>query len=144
MGLIERGIVLKSIDTLWVEHLTVMDKLRTGIGLQGYGQKDPLVEYKREAYNLFNNLLSGIRKQIVYAIYKVGIAQKLVVPTQEKEKQFNVDKAGFSPFQKQVQNREKKDSIIEGKVKNEEGDKVGRNDPCICGSGKKYKKCCGN
>ena len=141
MNLIERGIVLRSIDTLWVEHLTVMDKLRTGIGLQGYGQKDPLVEYKREAYNLFNNLLSGIRKQIVYAIYKVGIAQKLAIPT--KEKQFNESKDGFSPFQKQVKNREEKNKIIEGKVRNEDGNKIGRNDPCICNSGKKYKKCCG-
>ncbi len=131
MNLIEKNVVLRGIDTLWVEHLTIMDKLRTGIGLQGYGQKDPLVEYKREAYNLFNNLISGIRKQIVYAIYKVGLAQKL--------KQNN----NFAPFKKQVENREENNKVIVNKNKDEAGNKIGRNNPCPCGSGKKYKKCCG-
>ncbi len=142
MHLIEKGIVLRGIDTLWVEHLTIMDKLRTGIGLQGYGQKDPLVEYKREAYNLFNNLLTNIRKQIVYAIYKVALSQKITKPIKEKEDKFKENKTGFSSFQKQVENRKNKHKVMLTKPKNELGNKIGRNDPCFCGSGKKYKKCC--
>jgi preprotein translocase subunit SecA len=143
MQMIERGIVLRSIDTLWVEHLTAMDKLRTGIGLQGYGQRDPLVEYKREAFSLFNNLIAQIRKQIVYSIFKVGLARKMATPQVEKQKQFNEQKQGFSPFQKQVEDRENRSATLPSKPTNEEGDKIGRNDPCYCGSGKKYKKCHG-
>ncbi|MCB9802649.1 preprotein translocase subunit SecA [Candidatus Nomurabacteria bacterium] len=144
MQLIEKGIVLRSIDTLWVEHLTAMDKLRTGIGLQGYGQRDPLVEYKREAFTLFNNLLASIRKQIVYSIFKVGVAKKLASnPAQQAQRNFSEQKAGFSPFQKQVEEREQNSQILASKPKNEEGEKVGRNDLCPCGSGKKYKKCHG-
>ncbi len=142
MNLIEKNIVLKSIDTLWVEHLTIMDKLRTGIGLQGYGQKDPLVEYKREAYNLFNNLINNIRKQIVYSIYKIGISQKMILQNNERKKEFKKNKDGFSPFEKEVENRKNNNKIISKKPTNKLGKKVGRNDLCICGSGKKYKKCC--
>ncbi|MBT6691541.1 preprotein translocase subunit SecA [Candidatus Parcubacteria bacterium] len=143
MQMIEQGIVLRSIDTLWVEHLTAMDKLRTGIGLQGYGQRDPLVEYKREAFNLFNSLLDSIRKQIVYAIFKVGFAKNMAAG-QQRERQFSEQKAGFNPFQKQVAAREAASKPLEtSKPRDDAGNKVGRNDPCTCGSGKKYKKCHG-
>ncbi len=142
MQMIERGIVLRSLDTLWVEHLTAMDKLRTGIGLQGYGQRDPLVEYKREAFGLFNNLIAAIRKQIVYSIFKVGLAKNIATQNLAP-KQFNEQKQGFSPFQKQVEDREKAGQVLASKPKNEDGDKIGRNDDCPCGSGKKYKKCHG-
>jgi preprotein translocase subunit SecA len=143
MQMIEQGIVLRSIDTLWVDHLTAMDKLRTGIGLQGYGQRDPLVEYKREAFNLFNDLLDSIRKQIVYAIFKVGFAKNLAAG-QQKQRQFNEQKAGFNPFQKQVAAREAGNKPLEtSKPRDDSGNKIGRNDPCPCGSGKKYKKCHG-
>ena len=149
MQTIERGIVLRSIDTLWVEHLTAMDKLRTGIGLQGYGQRDPLVEYKREAFGLFNNLIGQIRKQIVYSIFKVGLARKIAAPQVERQKQFNEQKQGFSPFQKQVDDRENKSTSLPSKPTNEAGNKIGRNDPCPCGAKKpdgqsiKYKNCHG-
>ena len=142
MQIIEKSITLKSIDTLWVEHLTAMDKLRTGIGLQGYGQRDPLIEYKREAFGLFNNLLDSIRKQIVYSIYKIGVTKRMSIPGEQK-KEYSEQKAGFSPFQKEVKRREEDNQVIEGKIRNEQGDKIGRNDPCYCGSGKKYKKCHG-
>ncbi len=135
LNLIEKGIVLRGIDTLWVEHLTIMDKLRTGIGLQGYGQKDPLVEYKREAFDLFNNLIISIRKQIVYAIYKVGLAPKITRTNKEKG-------SGFQSLKKGVENREESDKVITAKARDAVGKKIGRNDPCHCGSGKKYKKCC--
>ena len=145
MQLIERGVVLRSIDSLWVEHLTAMDKLRTGIGLQGYGQRDPLVEYKREAFNLFNNLLDAIRKQIVYSIYKVNLARTPVSAPRagEAQKNFDEQKSGYSAYAKQVQNRDDQGPIKTSKPRDDEGHKIGRNDPCWCGSGKKYKKCHG-
>jgi preprotein translocase subunit SecA len=144
MQLIERGIILKSIDSLWVEHLTSMDKLRTGIGLQGYGQRDPLVEYKRQAFELFNNLMTGIRKQIVYTIFKVGVAKRMAAPEQRVEqKNFTEKKAGYTPFQKEVEDREQANQVLEKKPRDEAGHKIGRNDPCYCGSGKKYKHCHG-
>ena len=141
--LIERGIILRSIDTLWVEHLTAMDKLRTGIGLQGYGQRDPLVEYKREAYTLFNNLLDSIRKQIVYSIFKVGVSRRMAAVPGESNKKFAEQKSGYSPFSKQVEDRAKSGQVLPSKPRDEAGKKVGRNDPCPCGSGKKYKHCHG-
>lgn len=149
MEIIERSIVLRSIDTLWVEHLTAMDKLRTGIGLQGYGQRDPLVEYKREAFGLFNNLIDSIRKNIVYSIYKITLQRNTVAAKNngpkpgESQKVFEEHKQGYQPFQKQVANRETHNPIQSNKPKNLAGDKIGRNDPCYCGSGKKYKKCHG-
>lgn len=144
MQFIERGIILRSIDSLWVEHLTSMDKLRTGIGLQGYGQRDPLVEYKRQAFELFNNLMAAIRKQIVYTIYKVGVAKKMSAPEQHKQQKiFTEKKAGYTPFQKEVEDREQANQVLPSKPKDESGHKIGRNDPCYCGSGKKYKHCHG-
>ena len=146
MQTIERGIVLRSIDTLWVEHLTAMDKLRTGIGLQGYGQKDPLIEYKREAFNLFNQLLEAIRKQIVYSIFKVNLKRNTVASGPkpgESQKVFEEQKQGYQPFQKQVANRSQANPAVSNKPIDETGKRIGRNDPCYCGSGKKYKKCHG-
>lgn len=149
MQIIERSIVLKSIDTLWVEHLTAMDKLRTGIGLQGYGQRDPLVEYKREAFALFNSLLDSIRKQIVYSVFKVSLKRNTVSDAPrtarpgESQKVFEEQKQGYQPFQKQVTNREVQHKAISNKPKNQAGETIGRNDLCYCGSGKKYKKCHG-
>lgn len=146
MQLIERSIVLKSIDTLWVEHLTAMDKLRTGIGLQGYGQRDPLVEYKREAFGLFNNLIDSIRKKIVYSVFKITIKRNTVGSGPrpgESQKVFEEQKQGYQPFQKQVAKRDAQQPIVSNRPKDAEGNKVGRNDPCPCGSGKKYKRCHG-
>jgi preprotein translocase subunit SecA len=115
MSVIEKSILLRAIDTLWVEHIDQMDHMRHGIGLVGYGQKDPLVEYKREAYRMFNELLTNIRKQVVYSIFKISITNN----------QQQINNNHFAP------------------VKNSSNDKVGRNDDCPCGSGKKFKKCCG-
>jgi preprotein translocase subunit SecA len=154
---IEKGIMLRSIDTLWVEHLDAMDYMRRGIGLRGYGQRDPLVEYKKEAYLMFTELNNLIQKQIVYSIFKIGIAQETAaekfsqaglinnrIQFSAPEKEM---KAGASPFASITggDNSGKAGTIdlVHEKAKNEEGEKVGRNDPCPCGSGKKYKKCCG-
>ncbi len=108
---IVKNIYLRFIDILWTEHLDSMDNLRSGIGLRSYGQKDPLVEYKHEAYNLFLAMLQMVRKQVVYSIYKVGVSQNIISSATTPE--------------------------ILSK------DKLGRNDPCPCGSGKKYKRCHG-
>ncbi len=156
---IEKMILLRAIDMLWVEHIDAMDHLRTGIGLRGYGQKDPLVEYKREAYKMFIQLQNNIQKQVVYSIYKVGLvspeANKLVVgeaePAQDKNLQFkkesinsyqlkvdgaNSNQTAAPPVKvNKIPTQTVKQAPVEGKQK------VGRNEPCPCGSGKKWKKC---
>ncbi len=142
---IELGVMLRSIDTLWIEHLEAMDHLRHGIGLRGYGQRDPLVEYKKESFKMFNELLNLINKQIVYSIYKVGLAQDLApsllqqpkVVFQAPAKEMKEGSGGFGQVA-QEQGQE-----IKEKPKDQSGKKIGRNDPCPCGSGKKYKRCHG-
>ncbi len=118
----ERWVVLSVIDNLWVQHLTSIDDLREGIGLRAYGQRDPLVEYKAEAYNMFQGLLEAIQQDVVHRIFHV----RVVV---EEPK----------PVQNVITNREEEGGSQPVKV----GKKIGRNDPCPCGSGKKYKKCHG-
>ncbi|MBU2542259.1 preprotein translocase subunit SecA [Patescibacteria group bacterium] len=134
MKQIEKGILLRSIDNLWVDHLVAIDYLRTGIGLRGYGQRDPLVEYKKETYRMFNELLSGIQKEVVFSFYKVSAGLQ-IAPTIMAN-----DKLVMKGAQKSAGDTP---GAVKGKTRNDEGDKVGRNDPCPCGSGKKYKKCCG-
>lgn len=132
---VEKGFYLRAIDTLWIEHLDQMTYLREGIGLRGYGQRDPLVEYKKEAYTMFTELIANIQKQVVYSIYKMADVHALA-PTEMKQT-------------KQVLQGAQKTMGTDGnpaqtvKERNDDGDKVGRNDPCPCGSGKKYKKCHG-
>jgi preprotein translocase subunit SecA len=133
MEAIEKSILLRAIDTLWVDHLVAIDYLRTGIGLRGYGQRDPLVEYKKETYHMFNELLSGIQKEVVYSFYKVGIGLQLVPTIMANDKM----------VMKGAQKSAVDAGMVSHKPRNDEGKKVGRNDPCPCGSGKKYKKCHG-
>ncbi|HNV97533.1 MAG TPA: SEC-C metal-binding domain-containing protein, partial [bacterium] len=151
IGEIEKGILLRSIDSLWIEHLDNIDHLRAGIGLRGYAQTDPLVEYKRETYQLFVELLNNIEKQVVYSIYKVMPAINLVAPTKNNVSVVTNDPTESKQFglvqsitQEGVANQE---SHNVSTLKNDEvkkyGTKIGRNDTCPCGSGKKYKKCCG-
>ncbi|MEK7558004.1 MAG: preprotein translocase subunit SecA [Patescibacteria group bacterium] len=124
---VEKSILLRSIDIMWVEHLDAMDHMRRGIGLRGYGQRDPLVEYKKEAYIMYNELNNLIQKQVVYSIFKVG----------------DVSQSAMQHLNNQI----KKSSMAISSdlpVKDASGHKVGRNDFCPCGSGKKYKKCCGS
>ncbi|NUM25183.1 MAG: preprotein translocase subunit SecA [Candidatus Buchananbacteria bacterium] len=157
---VERGIILRSIDTLWIEHLEALDSLRAGIGLRGYGQRDPLVEYKKESFGLFTELLKMIRKQIVYSIYKVGAASQIapgVMMNQIPGLTFQAPSktgssshsailqagAGKTPQQREVENREASNAVVEDAHTHYQGQKVGRNDLCPCGSGKKFKKCHG-
>jgi len=140
---IEKSILIRSIDTLWIEHLEAMSSVRQGIGLRGYGQRDPLVEYKKEAYKLYNELNSLIQKEVVYSIYKVGqiddvISKGFTAPSlMDRATQFSAPAKTMSESDGETK------QIIKQKERNEDGEKVGRNDPCPCGSGKKYKKCCG-
>jgi preprotein translocase subunit SecA len=140
---IERGIMIRSIDTLWVDHLSAIDYLRTGIGLRGYGQHDPLVEYKKESYRMFQELLHFINKQIVYSIYKVGLATELA-PSLLRQKGVKL-----SAPAKSANGNNGEDAGIQPKLRTVEGEKVGRNDPCPCGATKsdgtpiKYKHCHG-
>ena len=161
MTQIEKAIMLRSIDTLWIEHLDQMSHLRQGIGLRGYGQKDPLVEYKKESYQLFNELIGNIQKQAVYSIYKVGLAKDMVpgamqtpqqttsAPSKTMEEgkgQFSgVSMTKPSAIEQESTSQQQKGSQaqVASKPRDESGKKVGRNDPCPCGSGKKYKKCHG-
>lgn len=133
MNEIEKNVLLRSIDNLWVNHLVEIDYLRTGIGLRGYGQRDPLVEYKKETFFMFNNLLANIQKEVVYSFFKVGAGIQLA-PTVMAN-----DRLILQGAQKTMN----ESGQVERKPRDESGKKIGRNDPCPCGSGKKYKKCCG-
>ena len=121
-------IMLQTIDAQWKDHLLSIDHLKEGIGLRGYGQKDPKQEYKREAYQLFMDLITRIRQEVVEKIFWVQIAREEDV--QELEQQQRKQRLVFN-LSEDVPQQPAKSS------------KVGRNDPCPCGSGKKYKKCCG-
>ncbi|MBI2195851.1 MAG: preprotein translocase subunit SecA [Candidatus Levybacteria bacterium] len=126
---IERFVTLSVIDALWVDHLDAVENLRQGIGLRGYGQKDPLVEYKNEAFGMFEQLIAGIDDEIVHRIYRIQVQQAPVV-----HQHINQQAAGDSSISEELRTREVSESTINRK-------KLGRNDPCWCGSGKKYKKC---
>jgi len=131
----EKGILLRAIDTLWVEHLVAVDCLRAGIGLRGYGQRDPLVEYKKETHRMFSELLSLIQKEVVYSVYKIGMAMDLAPSLMERQgiQLAGAVKEGGANVVRPVKEFSHTTT----------GAKVGRNDPCPCGSGKKYKKCHG-
>ncbi len=122
----QRFIALQALDMLWMEHLDTMDHLRDSVRLRGYGQRDPLVEYKKEGYSMFQRLLSEINKQIVYSILHVNV-QVQPQPTPQVELVTN---------QSGVASMTAGQALADPKLEN-----IGRNDPCPCGSGKKFKKC---
>ncbi|PID44186.1 MAG: preprotein translocase subunit SecA [Proteobacteria bacterium] len=133
---IERIILLQTVDSHWKEHLLSMDHLKEGIGLRGYGQKNPLNEYKKEGFDLFMNMIETVKQQTVSNLMRVRVVQEEEVERIEEERrrrqqemQMNKGAAG-------------EDAKASQPIKRE-GDKIGRNAPCPCGSGKKYKKCCG-
>ncbi len=119
---IEQAIMLRIVDEKWMDHLDAMDQLREGIGLRAYGQKDPLIEYKFEGYEMFQNMIDMIQEDVVRYIFRVNVVQ----PEQQQKRQVmenRGDEGSKQPARREI--------------------KVGRNDPCPCGSGKKFKKCCG-
>ena len=122
---LERVILLKVIDRKWMDHIDDMEILKQGIGLQAYGQKDPLVEYKMNGYNMFDEMTQNIREDTVRMLMHVRVEQKV-----EREQQAKITGTN-------------KDDSLAKAPKKRENAKVYPNDPCPCGSGKKYKQCCG-
>ncbi len=200
-GLVERAVLLRAIDTLWVEHLTELEDFRKGVGLRGYGGRDPLVEFKREAFSLYDELRGFIRHQVASTIFRVSVQRREAAPAQEPatmptltpEQLAKLKRGGTrdgggaqvaglqstsSPgtitpavssggsatatsgasvttqlipglqpqMPKNVQLQKGEETVSSGPVRGvaePEGEKIGRNDPCWCGSGKKYKRCHG-
>ncbi len=122
---LERVILLKIIDRKWMDHIDDMDQLRQGVGLQAYGQKDPLVEYRMSGFDMFDEMAQNIKEETIRLLFHVKVEQKV-----EREQVANVTGTN------------KDDTVQKGPVKRENA-KVYPNDPCPCGSGKKYKQCCG-
>ena len=122
---VERIILLKVIDHKWMDHIDDMDQLRQGIGLQAYGQRDPVVEYKFAGFDMFDAMIDAITEETVKALTHIQIEQKV-----EREQVAKVTGTN-------------KDESVPSAPKKREGKKVQPNDPCPCGSGKKYKMCCG-
>jgi preprotein translocase subunit SecA len=153
---VERYVILSAIDRLWQEHLYAMDSLRNSIGLRAYGQRDPLIEYKAEAFQLFDELMVNIKSEICHGIFRSatsmlafenflrGMSQR--ASTSHPETSAFGGQAGGQPAKGAAS-----DIVSEAAAAAEQekaqptrtGPKVGRNDPCPCGSGKKYKQCCG-
>jgi preprotein translocase subunit SecA len=126
---LEKVIMLQVVDTQWKDHLLSMDHLKEGIGLRGYGQRDPLVEYKKEAFEIFSELGGRISFEVVNRLFKIQIAK-------EENARRKIALKPAKILYNKGSGGEKPQTVVKGK-------KIGRNDPCICGSGKKYKKCCG-
>ena len=120
---LERIILLKNVDVKWMEHLDAMDQLRQGINLRAYAQRNPVDEYKNEAFDMFSQMIGEIQLDTVRMIYRVNVVER----PQERTDILNATHGDEKPVKKPVVKK----------------DKVGRNDPCPCGSGKKYKNCCG-
>jgi preprotein translocase subunit SecA len=136
---LERWVVLQVIDKHWKDHLLAMDYLKEGIGLRGYGQKNPLNEYKREAYEMFVSMTERIKAEVVEYLFKIeltGVDETPTVRQRRREQPMVAHHGAFSEGQ------EDSDGATVKTVRRQ-GAKVGRNAPCPCGSGKKYKKCCG-
>ena len=130
----EKIIMLQVLDTLWKDHLLGMDHLKEGIGLRGYAQKNPLTEYKKEGFSLFSNLMAKIKEEITEYLFKVQI---------RRESEFEDEDIIAQPKQ-MVEHRGDVGGSDKPETVRREEEKVGRNEPCPCGSGKKYKKCHGS
>ena len=122
---LERVVLLKTIDRKWMDHIDDMEILREGIGLQAYGQRDPLVEYKMAGFEMFDEMTANIQEETIRLLFHVKVEQKV-----EREEVAKVTGTN-------------KDDSLQRAPKTRETKKVYPNDPCPCGSGKKYKQCCG-
>ncbi|OQX63747.1 MAG: preprotein translocase subunit SecA [Desulfococcus sp. 4484_241] len=128
---LERIFLLQTVDSLWKDHLLSMDHLKEGIGLRGYAQQDPLIVYKREAFEMFQDMIERIKEETLSILFRIQLQTHETMESlmEPKEQQFTLSHGSDDEARKEPVRR-----------KNE---KIGRNDPCPCGSGKKYKKCCG-
>ena len=129
----EKWLMLETIDQAWKQHMLNLDHLKEGISLRSWGQKNPLIEYKREAFDMFKDMMQQIRADIVFHIFHLNLDmfnEHEIEERRERElEELNMIGGDETPQNTQVTRSE---------------DKVGRNEPCPCGSGKKYKKCCGS
>ncbi len=137
MRYLERVIFLQMVDTYWKEHLLNMDHLKEGIGLRGYGQKNPLNEYKREGFEMFANMIETVKGQTLKTLFRIQIKNDEDLAHDE-----SIEKRKRQQAEMRL-SRGSQESAKQQQPMKREGEKVGRNDPCPCGSGKKYKKCCG-
>ena len=125
---LERVMMLRVVDEYWMDNIDAMQELRQGIGLRAYGQNDPVVEYKREGYEMFERMIAAIQEETLRRIFLARVQVGGEVKRQRVAKVTGESAGNDQTVKKQPVKR---------------GDKPGRNDPCPCGSGKKYKKCCG-
>ncbi len=132
MRYIEKMVMLQIIDNQWKDHLLVMDHIKEGIGFRGYAQKNPLTEYKKEGFDAFAAMIGRIREEITSYIFKIQVAKEEAIAGIAPKRQRVFEHRGQGGNGGEAPSQAKRD-----------GKKVGRNDPCPCGSGKKYKKCCG-
>ncbi|MBI5454106.1 MAG: preprotein translocase subunit SecA [Deltaproteobacteria bacterium] len=147
----EKVIMLHTLDTLWKDHLLSMDHLKGGIGLRGYGQKNPLQEYKKEGFDLFVEMILRFKTEVAERLYKVQIREReeetvpaaaantpaAARPAAEPERRPKPERLKYSRGEEETDEEQKEAPVTR------HGDKIGRNDPCPCGSGLKYKRCCG-
>ncbi|MDD2220948.1 MAG: SEC-C metal-binding domain-containing protein, partial [Clostridia bacterium] len=125
---IERILILRIVDSKWMDHLDAMDQMRQGIGLQAYGQRDPLIQYKYEAYDMFQAMIEEIQSEVCRLVLRLDL-----VPAQPHDENRNM----VASHGNSVTAARKKPVVRKAE------EKIGRNDLCPCGSGKKYKNCCG-
>ncbi|HSP10667.1 MAG TPA: preprotein translocase subunit SecA [Candidatus Dormibacteraeota bacterium] len=147
MPLVERDVMLRTIDWQWMEYLTQMEHFREGIGLRAYGQRDPLVEYKNEAFEMFNELRDRIQASIVARIFRVQVQRNAPPPTPTPIVRQVMESGPGEPDGANGAGRKaaptQRVAVPPGAIPSEVQAKIGRNDPCWCGSGKKYKRCHG-
>ncbi|EGR5063787.1 preprotein translocase subunit SecA [Vibrio cholerae] len=138
----EKSVMLQTLDTLWKEHLAAMDHLRQGIHLRGYAQKNPKQEYKRESFELFEELLESLKSDVITVLSKVRVQQQEEVERMEAQRRAQAEEAArHAQAQHASADDAEQDESNQPMVRDER--KVGRNEPCPCGSGKKYKQCHG-
>ena len=150
MQWLERHIILDAIDRLWQDHLRAMDDLRGSIGLRAYAQKDPLVEYKKEAFNMFDQLMNSIDQEILHNIFRSATTlesfERFMTPQKTQLTQHHQSIDDLQSVSAGAPMQESEPEVKEEEVQvtfRRELPKIGPNEPCPCGSGKKYKKCCG-
>ncbi|MCS7310446.1 MAG: SEC-C metal-binding domain-containing protein [Armatimonadetes bacterium] len=142
MRSIEQWVMLRVINQKWMEHLANMDYLREGIGLRGYAQQDPLVAYKKEAYEMFQQMLSSLQEDVIRWMYHVQVAPPQPQPAVQVTSLSGAGAAASEGENGEGRRAARATAVAAATVVRTQ--KVGRNDPCPCGSGKKYKKCCMN
>ena len=131
---LERYVMLQTVDSFWKDHLLSMDHLKQGIGLRGYAQQDPIMVYKKEAFAMFQEMISRIKEETVKILFRIQIARPVDAEIPPEADPFKQQKINYSHG---TDDTKQKRTFVR------DGAKVGRNDMCTCGSGKKYKKCCG-